>query len=333
LQQLEADPQAGIGERSPRDEQYATALGAAAQRLLDFSPAKVAPTSSIDAVLRIGDRRLNMTQRRINEASDAVELLHRTPERRRAAFWRAADRLGNNRTLMGRPLLHPFQMGLLGWSPGLVLDDIDWLLTDGAFRTRATERQLAINAALNLWFTAGEPEALKARIAGVAAADTEMHAAYVEWMTPRAKSAEEIKSDEELAEIMRASESAQSEREQSWIAFIADLRANPAQLRQLDPTTATGVDNRIYDLWQLLSEVSSSNSRYAIGSVAPIAELAGETSRQRLPPGLPKSGEPGNRRRTACARPANATRSARLIAWALPGFRLKRRCGQTGRCT
>ncbi|MCX4177690.1 MULTISPECIES: hypothetical protein [Paraburkholderia] len=276
LEQLEAEPQAGIGERSPRDEQYATALGVAAQRLLDLSPDNVSPVAAIDAALRIGDRRHDMTQRQINKAADAVELLHRTPERRRAAFWQAADRLGNHRNLMGRPLLHSFQMKFLGWPPGLVLDDIDWLLTDGASRTRATERQLAINAALNLWFTAGEPEALKARIAGVAAADADMQAAYVESMTPRTKSAEEIKSEEELAETVRAGESARSEREQSWIAFIADMRANPAQLRQLQPTTATGIDKRIYDLWQLLREATSSSSRYAIDSVAPIAELAGE---------------------------------------------------------
>jgi hypothetical protein len=276
LQQLEAQPQVGIGERSPKDEQYAPALVAAAHRLLDLSLVNVAPTASIDAVLRIGVRRLNMTQRRINEMSDAVELLHRTPERRRVAFWRAADRLGDHSTLTGRPLLHPFQMGFLGWSPGLILDDIDWLLTDGTRRARATERRLAINAALALWSTAGQPEALKARIAGVAATDTEMQAAYVEWMTPGIKSTEEIKSEEELAEAMRAGESAQSEREQSWIAFVADLRANPALLSQLHPTTATGVDRRIYDLWQLLSEATRSNSRYAIDSVAPIAELAGE---------------------------------------------------------
>lgn len=276
LQQLEAEPQVGIGERSSRDEQYATALSVAAQRLLDLSPANVSPTAAIDAALRIGDRRLDITQRQINKAPDAVELLHRTPERRRAAFWRAADRLGNHRNLMGRPLLHSFQMKFLGWPPGLVLDDIDWLLTDGASRARATERQLAINAALNLWSTAGESEALKARIAEVATTDIEMQAAYVEWMTPCIKSTEEIKSEEELAETIRAGERRQSELEQSWIAFIADLQANPAQLHQLHPTTAAGVDNRIYSLWQLLSEATSSNSRYAIDSIAPIVELAGE---------------------------------------------------------
>lgn len=275
LQQLEAEPQVGIGERSPKDEQYATALGVAAQRLLDLSPADFAPAASIDAVLRIGDRRMNIARRRASKASDAAELLHRTPERRRATFWRAADRLGNHRTLTGRPLLHPFQMGFLGWPPGLVPADMDWLLTDGPFRARATQRQLAINAALGLWSAAGEPEALRTRIAGVAATDTEMQAAYAEWMTPRIKSAGEIRSDEELAETLRAGERTQAEQEQSWIDFITDLRANPAQLRQLQPTTETGVDNRIYSLWQLLNEAASSNSRYAIDSVAPIAELAG----------------------------------------------------------
>ena len=276
LQQLEAEPEVGIGERSPRHEQYATALGVAAQRLLDLSPSNVSPTAAIDAVLCIGDGHLDMTQRQINKAADAVELLHRTPERRRAVFWRAADRLGNHKNLSGRPLLYSFQMKFLGWPPGLVLDDIDWLLTDGASRPLATERQLAINTALNLWLTAGEPEALKARIAGVAATDTEMQAAYIEWMTPRIKSAEEIKSEEELAEAILESEHRQVEQEQSWVDFIADLQANPAQLHHLHPITPKGVDNRIYSLWQLLSEATSSNSRYAIDSVAPIKELAGE---------------------------------------------------------
>lgn len=276
LQQLEAEPQADIGERSPRDAQYAMALGVAAQRLLDLSPANVAPIAAIDAVLRIRELRLDKTQRQINRTSDAFALLHLSQERRRVAFWRAADRLGTHRNLMGRPLRHVFQMKFLGWPSGLVLEDIDWILADGVSRARATERQLAIDAALNLWFTTGEPEALKAQIAGVAATDTEMQAAYVESTTPRIKSAEEINSEEELAETIRSGERAQSEQEQSWIDFIADLQANPTQLYQVHPTTAAGVDNRIYSLWQLLSEATSSNSRYAIDSVEPIKELAGE---------------------------------------------------------
>ncbi|BAN22474.1 hypothetical protein [Caballeronia insecticola] len=287
LKQLEAGPQPDIGERSPRDEQYAPALGAAARCLLDVSPPHLAPNAAIDALLRIGDRRLNMRNRRSEGESGAVVLLLQTPERRRAAFWRAADRLRNHRTLMGRPLLHRFQMEFLGWSSGLVLDDIDWLLLDGASRTHATERQLAINSALNLWSTSGESAALKARIAGVAATDAEMRAAYVEWMTPRMKSAKEIKSEEELAESVREAERKRSEQELSWIAFIEDLRANPEQLRRLNPTTTTSVDGRMYSLWQLLNQATPTNSRYAIDNVEPIRELVGQEVATAFAAGLP----------------------------------------------
>lgn len=150
---------------------------------------------------------------------------------------------------MGRPLLYSFQMSILGWRLDLNADDIDWLLIDGASRPCRTERYLAVNAALNLWSNAGESETLKARISESAAKDADMHEAYVEWMTPRTKSAEEIKSDEDLAESIREGERKRNEREQSWIAFVEDLRADPEQLRQLRPTTKTSVDGRIYHLW------------------------------------------------------------------------------------
>lgn len=260
-----------------RDSQYATTLAAAAVNLLAQSPLNVAPDSAIDAVLRIGDPRFDRTQQRAKKGGDAVEQLHRTPERRRAAFWRAADRLGNHRPLPGRSLLHTFQMQLLGWPAGLCLDDIDWLLADGPCRERATERQLAINAALRLWSTEGDQdETLKARIAAVAAADSDMQAAYAEWTAPRVKSADEIKSEEELTESTRAGKRTRSEQEQSWINFVSKLRAEPTQLRKLTPTTTRAVDRRIYDLWQLLRQATRGSLHYAIDSVAPIAEFAGD---------------------------------------------------------
>lgn len=276
LNQLEQEPHdPDADDSSSREVQYAATLGAAAQQLLDLSPPNIAPVAAIDAALRIGGRRFDGTQRRLKNGTDATEQLHQTPERRRAAFWQAADRLGNHRILSGRPLLHTFQMDFLGWPPGLVLDDIDWLLADAPGRERVTERQLAINAALSLWSTEGEQnETLKTCIAAVAAADSEMQVAYTEWMTPRVKSAEEIKSEEDLAESMRVGESKRSEREQSWIDFIAAMRADPTLLRKLSPTTRKTVDSRIYDLWKLLCQATRSNSHYAIVSVAPISEIA-----------------------------------------------------------
>lgn len=277
LSQLQSEPHdPDDDDSSLRDTQYAATLVAAAEQLLALSPPNVAPEAAIDAVLRIGDRRFDRTQRRLKKGADAIEQLHQTLERRRAAFWRAAVRLGNHGTLNGQPLLCCFQMKLLGWPPGLVLHDIDWLLADAPGRECATERKLAINAALNLWSIEGEKsESLKARIAAVAAADSEMQVAYTEWMTPRVKSAEEIKSADELAESTRANEKEQSEQEQSWIDFVAAMRADPAQLLKLSPTTTNGVDRRIYDLWQLLRQATRGNSHYAIDSVAPIAEIAG----------------------------------------------------------
>ncbi|MFT3821846.1 MAG: hypothetical protein QM750_30205 [Rubrivivax sp.] len=277
LSQLEPEPHdPDADDSSSRGAQYATTLATAAEQLLELSPLNGAPAAAIDAVLRIGDRRFDRTQRRLKKGADAVEQLHRTPERRRAAFWRTADSLCNHRILTGRPLLHTFQMKFLGWPPGLVLGDIDWLLADAPSRERATERQLAINAALGLWFNEGQQdEALKARIAAVAATDSDMQAAYTEWMTPRVKSAEEIKSEEELAESMRAGKQAQAEREQSWVDFVTEMRADPAKLHQLLPTAPDTVDGRVYNLWQLLRQAVRGSSHYAIDTVAPIVEIAG----------------------------------------------------------
>lgn len=278
LGQLGAEPRdPDTNDDSSRDAQYVTTLAGAAEQLLELSPPEVAPDAAIDAVLRIGDRRFDRTQRRLKKGADAAEQLHRTPERRRAAFWRAAHRLGSDKTLTGRPLLHTFQMKFLGWPPGLVLADINWLLADAPGRERATERQLAVNAALSLWLNEGQQdETMKARIAAVAATDSDMQAAYAEWMTPRVKSAEEIKSEEELAESMRAGEQAQAKREQSWVDFVTEMRADPVKLQKLLPTAPNTVDSRIYDLWQLLRQAVQGSSHYAIDTVAPIAEIAGQ---------------------------------------------------------
>ena len=287
LGQLEAEPRSAAADApSPRDEQYAAPLAAAARRLLELSPPVAAPAAAIDAVLRIGDRRFDRTERRGKDVADAVALLHQTPERRRAAFWRAADRLGTHGTLTDRPLLHLFQMQFLGWPSGLRLDDIDLLLGDGPVRERVSERRLAINAVLGVWENSDRPEALKMRVAAVAATDAEMQAAYNEWMTPRVESAEEIRREEELAEVRRKNDGVRSEREQSWVNFIAEMRANPEQLRHPQATTTTTVDGRLYDLWQLLNQATRRNSRYGIDSVAPIAEIAGHDVAAALAEGL-----------------------------------------------
>ena len=108
-----------------------------------------------------------------------------------------------------------------------------------------------------------------------------MQAAYTEWITPRVKSAEEIKSEEELAKSMQAGKQTQAEREQSWVDFVTEMRADPAKLQQPLPTAPNTVDGRVYDLWQLLRQAVRGNSHYAIDTVAPIAEIAGQEDEYR----------------------------------------------------
>ena len=53
----------------------------------------------------------------------------------------------------------------------------------------------AINTALELWHRAGQPEVWRDRIGAAASSDSEMLAAYTEWMQPREPSAEERRSE------------------------------------------------------------------------------------------------------------------------------------------
>ncbi len=278
LGHLSGLPVPDMNDFSSPEAQYAPALAAAATLSLKLSAPDVVSAPALDAMLRLSDRRLAYHHRKSGELDDAIKLVNSTPQRRRIALWHAAERLAQHEYLHGRPLQSYFQLQALGWGPTLVLSDVEWLLVDAPNRTKPSERQLAINAALALWLNEGDKdETLRERIQSIAESDAAMQEAYVEWMTPRVQSAEEIKIEEEIAEITRQGKERQAEREQSWFDFVSDLRADPGQLKILVPTTADGgVDTRIYNLWRLLSQATRSSSKYAIDSVAPIAAIVGE---------------------------------------------------------
>jgi hypothetical protein len=42
------------------------------------------------------------------------------------------------------------------------------------------------------------------------------------------------------------------ESDKSWTDFAANVRANPAEMKNLQPTTSTTTDPKLYHLWQLL---------------------------------------------------------------------------------
>lgn len=287
LSQLGNQPEPDTYDLSSLESQYSPALATAAKLLFELSPPDEAPVAALDALLRLGDRRFTYLHRRAEDLAEIAKLANHSPARRRIALWHTAGRLEGHPTLYGHLLLHPFQLRFLGWDLDLQLEDVDWLLADAPKRASATERRLGINTALALWFNEGnKDEALRDRIAAVAATDAEMQAAYTEWMTPREQTADEIEAAREMAEIRQTGEQARSQLEQGWFDFISDLRSNPAQLQTLTPTTTNRVDGRIYDLWQLMNQATRSSSRYAVDSIAPIASIVGDEVAAGLLKGL-----------------------------------------------
>ncbi|KHK86560.1 UNVERIFIED_CONTAM: hypothetical protein LK11_76475, partial [Mumia flava] len=286
LQQLRMGSEDAEGGETEKKIAVAELLASAAERILELLPPDSAPAAAIDAVLYLGDRRNHLGLRGTGEIKGAVEGLHQTPERRRATFWRAADYFGSSEDLHGRGLVDPLQMQFLGWSPGLGLGDIDWLLIDGPARSVPNERRLAINAVLRLWDQAARPEELRARIASVAASTPETNEAYEQWMQPPTKSPDLLRSEAELAEATRENERQRAEQEQSWVDFVENLRDDPDQLLRPKLTPATSVDSRLYYLWQLLQAATRSDSHYAINNVAPIIEIAGASVAARFIDGL-----------------------------------------------
>jgi hypothetical protein len=288
LGQLAGQPVPDMNDFSSPEAQYAPALAAAATRSLELSAPDSVSSAALDAMLRLSDRRQAYHHRKSGDLEGAIRLVNSSAARRRISLWHVADRLAQHQYLHGRPLQHLFQLQALGWGPTLLLSDVEWLLDDAPNRIKPTERQLAIDAAMALWLhESNKDEALRARIQSAATADPAMLETYTGWVTPPVQTEEQIKAEQEIAEITRQGNEAQAEREQSWLDFVSGLRADPGQLRTLSPMSAEkGVDPRIYNLWQLMSQAVRSNSKYAMDSLAPITAVIGEEVASGLMAGL-----------------------------------------------
>ena len=260
-----------------REETFVVAISAAAYFLMQKSADRAAPTIAIDAGLRVG-RYLRYQGRGTSEKMEDVGAeLRKTSPRRRLAFWQAAGRLSGDRFLGGRPIESPWEMEVLGWSPGLTPDDLEWLLADAPGRSSDSERRLAINAALSVWEKIGKPAEIRDRLRSVAETNPAAAAAYDAWMNPPPANRELAESERELKRLQRQGSLAQARRDKSWIKFVDKLRRDSDQLRHLNPATREGIDSRLFHLWQLLSSAVQSNSRHAIESVTPVEPCLGLT--------------------------------------------------------
>lgn len=256
---------------SKREEAYFPAIAAAALRLLQVCPLDSAPEVAVDAILRICNRRDHGTdtQAKVNLA---LTELHRTGSRRRSAFWRVAQSL--RRPSPGwQKIDQLWQIEMLGYPSGLQVEDVEWLLADGLAKGEH-DRRLAVNAALTIHRSAGGPDGLLERIASAVSSDTVASEVYRELREPQQTPVEQLEMERRVKRIQSRNASEQAKRDQSWIDFVRDLRADPQRVAKLKVPLPSGINSELRDLWNLLSGASS-ESRYAIHSVAPLERIAG----------------------------------------------------------
>ena len=274
----EEQPDLEVGVRSLRETQYAAMLVKAADWLLQLSPLSDAPEAAIDAILYVGNRSFNIALLSQKKEANAVVQLHKTVERRRKAIWRAVTLFGSHSPYYGQSLMNWWKIQYLGLEPGLLHEDIDWLLEDAAKRSSAMERQIAFTLVFDLCFNTGiYDDALKARIAAVVAMHSDLKDIYLDRTTLRRMSPAELKISDNHYLTALKNKQAETDWVNGWIDFVTEMRASPSKLKELLPTTSpNSVDYRIFDLWQLLRQAVPNRTQYAIDTVAPLVEIAGQ---------------------------------------------------------
>jgi hypothetical protein len=261
---LEAEP----------NEEHLKLFAKIAVTLMRYVPPAQAPPQIIDIALRI---RSVHRYRTVDDTSKGlIESLSETRERRREVFWHAARAWAEHRLLHGRPLDSVWAMSILGWPKHLQLGDLDWILSDAMALSAPRESQLALDAALDLWHHNGRREDILLRIRLKIESRSDLLEALNGWLTPRQPSAEEVSSNRELERLHLERQARETERDGSWNSFIAELRADPDQLRCVAPPSQDGgVDSRLFHLWLLLSNMDGRQSRYAIDDVRPVEAVLG----------------------------------------------------------
>lgn len=262
------------GEDSKSYKALAPGLRAAAISLLNMSGADDVPLAAIDAALRLGAHRF--FEHREGENAELDASLHSSWRRRRRSFWRAVEVLVGKSQLRGEPITNVHQLAMLGWASGLKPEDLTWLLEDAVGQSELSNRRLAVNAALTVWRDNGmSAEDLK-RIEPVARLDPETSQSLDWIVSPPAPDPQHQEHLDKMA--LRRAEHAQevAERDQSWINFLEELKADPEKLRNPPPVAEGHVDRWRFYFWQLLSAMTSRGSRYQIDNVDEIVPLVGD---------------------------------------------------------
>jgi hypothetical protein len=254
-------------------EDHLKILAKVAVSLMPYEPPSQVPLQVIDIAMRIRSRHPNRT---FDETSrPLIEALTSTRERRREVFWHVARAWADHPQLRGRPLDSVWAMNILGWPRHLMLEDLDWVLVDTLVASKSREAELGLDAALDLYMRNARREDILQRIRATLASRPELIEAIERSLTPRQPSAEELALDQQRASIQAEQQERERERDDSWKSFIAELKADPGQLRRLAPPVPGSVDARLFHLWLLLSAMDGRNVRYAIDDVRSVEVVHG----------------------------------------------------------
>lgn len=264
-----------------REETFFPAVAEAALRLLRASPSDAAPNPATDALLRICNKSQHgpSVRKKVNEA---LKELHRTADRRRQAFWRVVTNL--REVLEPDPIDVAWRIEFLGYSPGLRVEDIEWLLADG-IAAGGTDSRLAVSAALRIYWAHGKPEWLLTKIAAAVESCPAGLEAFREWTAPRLPSESEFEMERQIQETQRQNEAALKERDQWWINLITEIRSNSGRIATLKQPVPKDQQSDLVLLWRLL-DGADNQSRYAMNSVAPIERIAGPDVASAMEAGL-----------------------------------------------
>jgi hypothetical protein len=266
-----------FGETSKsHDERLLETLEVAAARYAEFTPRDELPTIIVDAALRIGESRRKGrrgSRTRHLEAPNLEGEINVSPERRRRALWRCAEVFRGSKEVK---LHSPWQLRFIGFAPSLEVTDVEWLLEDVATRTDEDDLRLATNGALAAWRQAGSDQALLTQIstANLAAVVQETIDAAI---TPAPADNEFARAEAEHREWVERDAIEEAKKDQSWIDFRNELEKDPRSLTKFYLPENGNVDNRLYHLWRLLNGLGDNQSRYAIGDIAPIRKLFGDS--------------------------------------------------------
>lgn len=267
------------GDGTPDEKSYGSSIVAAGCQWLDAIDPDEAPLSIVDATLRLSLDRFHDREHKRTESLQ--QRLNATPARRRVIFWRTAEDLNHIPYFHGSPPTGVYQLGMMGWTPQLGPEDVDWLVADLPRQQSHELRQLAISALMEISRDQGNPPAILDRIKVAAAGFPDLLQQIDAWLKPRVLSQQEIEFEREHARHRAKSDAERAKRDESYIAFIERLKADPDQLRHTPPVVPEGkkaleADGRLFSLWELLNWTTNSGSRYGIEDVTPIVPVVGQ---------------------------------------------------------